>query len=270
MDIHSGDIEELRSARRMELKSKAAFCGGTFLEIGPAVIGGTDVVPDPHFNRISIVEPDKLDQPLLSECLGNMPEGTPIFIDIPYPVSETARQLLSEAGYSFTGESRSSMMLTGPTMKQEAVEEFEIEFVQSETLETFLDLFLRGFDTPEDIVPLARSLFHELVLRHCNPGNCRLYLGVFQGVPAATLYLYHEGDEGGINMVATKKEFRGRGLAAAMMQRTMKDSRELGIRLLSLETLWNGAPERLYRRLGFTTIMRHEVFTNVPDLKYGL
>jgi GNAT superfamily N-acetyltransferase len=270
MDIPPDDIEVLRSARRMELKSKAAFCGGTYLEIGPAVISGADVVPDPHFNRISIVEPEKLDTALLTECKNNMPEGTPMFFDMPYPVSEEKRELLVEAGYHPTGESRSSMMLTERVDSPPKVEEFWTELVASETLETFLEIFLRGFDTPENIVPLARSLFHELVLRHCNPGNCRLYLGVFQGVPAATLYLYHESEEGGINMVATKKELRGRGVATAMMQRTIQDSQELGIRLLSLETQWDGAAERLYKRLGFTTIMRHEVFTNVPDLKYGL
>ena len=269
MDINLDDIETLRSARRMELKAKVAFSGGNYLEIGPAIVGGAEVIPDPHFNRISIVEPDKFGKALLTECMNNT-SGVPMFLDVPYPVSDEIRELLTEAGYHPTGESRSSMMLVKRVDTGNAVEGFDIELVQPETLETFLDLFLTGFNTPEDLVPLARTLFHELVLRHCNPGNCRLYLGVFRGEPAATLYLYHEGEEGGINMVSTKKELRGRGIATAMMQRTMADSEELGIRLLSLEALWDGAPERLYKRLGFTTLMRHEVFSNVPDLKYGL
>lgn len=254
----------------MELKSKAAFCGGIYVEIGPAVIGAAESVPDPHFNRISIVEPDKLDQVLLAECINQMPEGGPAFIDMPYPVSEEQQEVLIRNGYHPTGESRSSMMLTEHNNFADTLEEFDIELVEPETLDTFLDLFLRGFETPEDIVPLAMSLFRELVIRHVNPGNCRLYLGVFQGEPAATQYLYHEDDEGGINMLSTKKPLRRRGMATMMVRRAIEDSQQLGIRLLSLETRWNGAPERLYKRLGFTTIMRHEVFTNVPDLKYGL
>ncbi len=270
MAIDINNMEVLRSARRMELKSKAAFCGGAYREIGPAVIGAAESVPDPHFNRISIVEPDNLDQALLTECINQMPEGGPAFIDMPYPVSRENQELLIKNGYHPTGESRSSMMLTERNSLETTLEGFDIELVEPETLDTFLDLFLRGFETPEDIVPLAMSLFRELVIRHVNPGNCRLYLGVFHGEPAATQYLFHEGDEGGLNMVATKRELRGKGLATMMVRRVIEDSQELGINLLSLETRWHGAPERLYKRLGFTTIMRHEVFTNVPDLKYGL
>ena len=270
MEIDIRNIDVLRSARRMELKSKAAFCGGTYVEIGPAVLGAAESVPDPHFNRISIVEPDKFDRNVLTECKSTMPEGTPIFLDMPYPVSEENTELLAENDYHRTGESRSSMILADYKPPSHSVDGFDIELVEFETLETFLDLFLRGFDTPEELVPLARGLFHELVLRHCSPGNCCLYLGLFRGEPSDTLYLYHEGDEGGVNMVATKKELRRRGLATAMIRRTIEDSQEFGIRLLSLETQRSGVAERLYERLGFTTIMRHEVFTNVPDLKYGL
>jgi GNAT superfamily N-acetyltransferase len=110
----------------------------------------------------------------------------------------------------------------------------------------------------------------DLIPKHCGAEHFRLYLGTFNGEPACTEYLYFDGDEGGINMVSTAEHLRAMGLATAMLHRIIKDALDLGVRLLSLETQWNGAPERLYRKLGFTTIARHDVFANAADLKYGI
>jgi len=254
----------------MELKSKSAFCGGFYHETDMAVLGGTDLVPDPHFNRISVLHPEKLDGELLAECSDRMVKGVPTFLDVPHPVSDALRELLTTSGYHPTGESRSSMLLTDSVAIPGAAKELDIRLVEPETLDVFLELFLRGFQTPEHLVPLATALFHDLVPQNLHPGNSRLYLGIFRGEPACTLYLFFERGEGGINMVSTKESLRGKGLATAMMLRTMEDARKLGLHLLGLEARWNGAPERLYKKLGFTTICRHEVFTNVSDLKYGL
>ena len=270
MDVASGNMEVLRSVRRMELKSKVAFCDGSYADVGPVVLGGSDSIPDPHFNRISVLEQEKLDQALLSECSGRMAEGIPLFVDVPYPVSEPVRELLLQNSYHPTDESRSSMVFTDSKGVPRGTNELQIALVRPDTIDLFLELFLKGFDTPESLIPLAKELFHDMVARNCHAGNSRLYIGTYRGEPAATLYLFYEGDEGGINMVSTKETLRGKGVATAMMSRSIDDAQELGLRVLSLETRWNSAPERLYGRLGFTTIARHEVFTNVPDLKYGL
>lgn len=268
--IDPNSIEALRSVRTMEIQSKSDFCGGFFEDIGPAVLGGSEAVPDPHFNRISIIEHDKFDGALLSKCIEKLPEGMPAFIDVLHPVSESMQDLIAANGWHPTGESRSSMLFTDYHGAPHEMEGFEISEVGSGTLETFIDLFLRGFATPEELIPLATSIMVDLIPKNCGREHFRLYLGTFQGQPACTEYLYFDGDEGGINMVSTREALRGKGLATAMLHRIIDDARGLGVRLLSLETRWNGAPERLYRKLGFTTIARHEVFTNVADLKYGI
>jgi len=270
MDIDPKSIKSLRSVRRMEIKSKAAFCDGFFEEIGPAFLGGSEAVPDPHFNRISFIEPGAPDRALLAECVGRMPEGFPAFIDVIHPVPQSVRELLLENGWHPTGESRSSMLLTEHNGASEEADGLEIALVGPDTVDVFVDLFLRGFDTPEALIPMATGIMCELIPKNCAPDSFRLYLGTYSGEPACTEYLYFDGDEGGVNMVSTKEKLRGIGLATAMVRRIIEDARALGIRLLSLETRWNGAPERLYTKLGFKTIARHEVFTNVPDLKYGI
>lgn len=269
-NINPNSIEALRSVRRMEIKSKSDFSGGFFEDIGTAMLGGSEAVPDPHFNRISIIEHDRFDGALLADCIEKMPEGTPAFIDVLHPVSNDMQELITANGWHPTGESRSSMLLTEYHGSAKEVDGLDISLVEPDTLETFIDLFLRGFDTPEELIPLATSIMLALIPQHCGPEHFRLYLGTFRGEPACTQYLYYDGDEGGINMVSTKETLRGKGLATAMLCRVIDDARELGVRLLSLETRWNGAPERLYRKLGFTTIARHEVFTNVADMKYGI
>lgn len=270
MEVNPTSIEFVRSVRRMELKSKSAFCGGFYDDMGPVVLGGCEAVPDPHFNRISVLEPDKLNSALLAECVGRMVDGAPIFIDVPHPVPEELSELLVESGCHPTGESRSSMLLTGREETSRKAEKLDISLVEADTLDVYLDLFLKGFNTPEHLVPAATGLFRDLVPRNCHSGNSRLYLGTFRNEPAATLYLFFEGDEGGVNMVSKKESLRGRGLAAAMVGGAVADARSLGIRKLGLETRWNSAPERLYGRLGFATIARHEIFTNTPGMKYGL
>jgi GNAT superfamily N-acetyltransferase len=270
MNVKPNSIEALRSVRRMEIKSKSDFCGGFFEDIGPAVLGGSEAVPDPHFNRISIIDHDQFDGALLAECIKKIPDGTPAFIDVMHPVSKSMSELMAANGWHPTGESRSSMLLTEYEGQSKEMEELDISLVEPDTLKAFTDLFLRGFDTPEELIPLATGIMLDLIPQNCGPEHFRLYLGTFRGEPACTQYLYFDGDEGGINMVSTKENLRGKGLATAMLRKVIDDALELGVRLLSLETRWNGAPERLYRRLGFATIARHEVFTNVPDLKYGI
>ncbi len=269
MKIEPKSLDTLRAVRRMELKSKAVFCGGFYGDIGAAVLSGSEAVPDPHFNRISVLESDKLDQPLLTECAGRMVEGVPIFIDVPYPVSEGIGDLLIRNGYYPTGESRSSMLLTERKHPPHTAG-LDIMLAEPRTIDIFLELFLRGFNTAEDMIPFAMGLFHDLTMQNCRPENSRLYIGNYRGEPAATLYLFFEGDEGGVNMVSTKENLRGRGLASGLFRRTIDDAGQMGVRLLGLETRWDSAPERLYRKLGFNTIARHEIFTNVPEMKYGL
>jgi len=270
MQIDPKSIEVLHVVRRTEIKAKSHMSGGFYEEIGPVVLGGTETIPDPHFNRISIVEQDKLDQSVLGTCVERMAEGMPIFIDAPHPVSQSTQEMILESGYHFTGESRSSMVLAGHDNSRQVNGDIDVSILQPEMIETFLDLFLRGFETPEEIIPFAKSLFQDLVLKNCTPNDSRLYLGKYKGEPVGTLYLFFEGEEAGVNMVATREDLRGKGCATAMVRRAITDAREMGVRVVGLETMWNGAPERLYGKLGFVTIARHEVYTNVSDLKYGL
>jgi len=253
----------------MELKSKAAFCGGFYEEKSRVFLSGNNNIPDPHFNRVSIISTG-LDGGVLDEAVRKFAEGMPIFVDLLHPVPEAARELLQNLGFQTTGEIRSSMMFRKRQNPGRRIEELSMEIVTPATLSTFLEQFLRGFHTPEEVIPLAKALFEDLVAKHGFSETIRMYLGSFRGEPSCTQYLFYENGEGGINMVSTKESLRGRGLASAMIQRLIEDAQELGIERLSLETRADSPPERLYTKLGFATIARHEIFTNTPDLKYGL
>jgi ribosomal protein S18 acetylase RimI-like enzyme len=253
----------------MELKAKSAFCGGIYEEMGQVFISGNSRVPDAHFNRISIIDGQEFNQRVLKESLSALGE-VPLFVDTVHPTPAPLRDLLGKNCFHSTGELRASMVMKEPTTIGGALEGLEIQAVRAETLDVFLELFLQGFDTPQDILPFAKELFHGLVLERFKDESLRMYLGIVNGEPASTQYLFYERDEGGINMVSTKASLRRKGLATAMLCCLLDDAGRLGVRCLSLEARANSDPERLYQKLGFATIATHEIFTNMLNLRYGL
>ncbi len=62
---------------------------------------------------------------------------------------------------------------------------------------------------------------------------------------------------------------RGRGVAAALMDRLEADARAHGRTLLTLDTMTNSAAERLYERLGWTRVGVIDGYALFPDGRLG-
>lgn len=80
------------------------------------------------------------------------------------------------------------------------------------------------------------------------PDGC--FVGVCDGTPAATLTFCCFGPVAWIAMVLTDPEFRGRGLATALMRRAIDDLQSRGVKTIRLDATPLGRP--VYQRLGFT------------------
>jgi ribosomal protein S18 acetylase RimI-like enzyme len=76
--------------------------------------------------------------------------------------------------------------------------------------------------------------------------------------------LYSEGGVGQVENVLTLPEYRGRGLARALVLRGVAQSQADGNRLTFLVTDADDWPQRLYERLGFETIGRYARFLRQP------
>jgi GNAT superfamily N-acetyltransferase len=81
------------------------------------------------------------------------------------------------------------------------------------------------------------------------PESLRLYVARFDGLAAACAGTVHEDGDCGVYMVATRPEFRGRGLAADLLAVALNEACEAGCETASLQSTAMGKP--VYLRLGF-------------------
>ena len=88
------------------------------------------------------------------------------------------------------------------------------------------------------------------------------YFGTLaDGSPASYCSLYSDGRTGQIESVMTLPEFRGRGLATAVILRALDESQRAGHDLTFLLADDEDWPKVLYARLGFEPIGRRYTFT---------
>jgi GNAT superfamily N-acetyltransferase len=120
----------------------------------------------------------------------------------------------------------------------------------------WLDVFMEGFAEPEPVRPdfeqfLARSLsdpqpvFYHLVAR-------------WQGEPCAISTVLRTPNSAGIYHVATRPQYRGRGLGRALTLAAMQAAQKMGYSTVILFATPDGYP--LYQKLGFETISTADLY----------
>jgi ribosomal protein S18 acetylase RimI-like enzyme len=102
------------------------------------------------------------------------------------------------------------------------------------------------------LVELDRRLAREMEVRH--------YAALCHGEVASYAGLYLEDGVAQIEDVATLEEFRGRGLARAVVLQAVDEARLAGAELVFLVADEQDWPKDLYRRLGFDPIGVEHVF----------
>jgi GNAT superfamily N-acetyltransferase len=93
--------------------------------------------------------------------------------------------------------------------------------------------------------PIDASVFHNIIT---NP-DIRLLLTYCAGKPAGTALLYKTGEVIGVHLVGVPQDYRGRGIAKALMQQVIVDSLLWAGKYITLQA--SAAGEPLYRQLGF-------------------
>ena len=72
-------------------------------------------------------------------------------------------------------------------------------------------------------------------------------------------------DEGYINNVAVRPEYRRQGIAAALISLLVEQARAIGLAFMTLEVRESNAPAiPLYEKLGFTTVGRRKNYYEKP------
>lgn len=88
--------------------------------------------------------------------------------------------------------------------------------------------------------------------------HVRHYLGWLDNIPVGTATLVLSGKVAGVWNVGTLQEYRGQGVAAALMRHILSEARTLGYNSSMLLASNDGMP--LYARLGYETLSTVRVF----------
>jgi len=105
----------------------------------------------------------------------------------------------------------------------------------------------------------------ELIRSELNNPSC-LYLAAVDGdTLAGYIGIQTVLDEGYINNVAVRPEYRRRGIAAALISLLIEQARAIGLAFMTLEVRESNAPAiALYEKLGFTTVGRRKNYYEKP------
>ena len=108
--------------------------------------------------------------------------------------------------------------------------------------------------THEDAEGERLALLTRLHLAEVADPRVTPFLARVDGRPAARCLLFSHGGLGRVECVRTLSQYRGRGLAAAVVRAAVRASLAAGDGLTYLYAEQGGAAQRLYQRLGFRTV----------------
>jgi hypothetical protein len=144
-----------------------------------------------------------------------------------------------------------TLALGGPLRAEGGPDGLGIEDVlDEEQLAEWAATKIAGF-ADDEARPSPEALEAELVGRRAEWPVCRYRLARLGAEPVAVLGHYTGRDQMAFNL-ATRVPFRHRGIASAMLARWSEEEAEPAVRSRLINCDEGGAPEALYRTLGFT------------------
>lgn len=164
---------------------------------------------------------------------------------------------LEAKGFEHTLDVPGMAMDLGNLPDDEPTGRWSIEVARSRAdLEACVRIALRTFEIDEAFV--ARLLAIEEGMPSDEKARTRHYLARLDGRPAATSELYLAAGVAGLYFVGTLPEARRRGLARAVTRAAMRDARDMGYRIATLQATPMGAS--VYRKLGFRAYLTMGIY----------
>jgi GNAT superfamily N-acetyltransferase len=149
-----------------------------------------------------------------------------------------AARALQEAGHAFDAEPRAM-----------GIELASVEEPDLEGVEWWRDCDLVTVGRINDAAYGYEDRGFETVIGALPPDRVHTYAAGAGGDPAAVMMTVDAGEDTEVAWVATTDAARGRGLATALMRRSLRDARDRGQRTATLQATKLGAP--VYERVGF-------------------
>ena len=134
----------------------------------------------------------------------------------------------------------------------------ECSFAESRPLTE--EIYRREDDIPIGLIPRFVDQ-HESWERRI---GARRFIARIDGVPAGQCELYVDGPDAQVEFVDTLEEFRGRGVARAVVLGAARAAQASGAQRVFIMGDDDDWPKDLYRRLGFDPMARRWDFTRAP------
>ena len=217
-------------------------------------------VPHPWFNGVLCSNPpEEGDESFIEETAGYFREKKVRVFTWwmePHVKSSEWEAILSEHSFGFSNDTPGMAVdLRELDESLSKVEGLEISIVKDEdTLQTWADIFARGYGLPADWAGLIFDSWIKLGLEF----PLRNYLGYLNNEPVSTSSIFFGGGVAGIYDVATLPEARGKGIGAALTLHPLFEARKAGYRIGALQSSEMGLG--VYQRLGFRHLCQIENF----------
>jgi ribosomal protein S18 acetylase RimI-like enzyme len=224
--------------------------GWRYQELGVGHYRWHDTNPDRSWAWVTLEDPPLDDDELLiavdEEC-GDWPIPR-IRIDDPATNSVLGPRLLAR-GWSVDGGNVTLAWVGEPP---ETTVAGGVEIDDAPDLEQWASTKLRGF-TDDDAEPTRDSLRAELGLRRAEAGTIsRLRLARVEDEPVAVIGWYDDGQDVDVFNLATRLDWRGRGIARQLLTSCVAEGLGRGARSVVISTDVDDTPQEWYRRLGFS------------------
>jgi ribosomal protein S18 acetylase RimI-like enzyme len=151
-----------------------------------------------------------------------------------------------------------AMQLSGLPQHTERPQNLEVRRAVTEgEIADFASVFAANWQPPDPSAAAFYKAAAPLLLAPHSP--MILFLGYIKGEPVATSELFLAGEVAGLYAVATRREFRGRGIGSALTWTACDEARSRGISTAVLQS--SAAGKGLYTRLGFRPLCQFTEFT---------
>lgn len=151
-------------------------------------------------------------------------------------------------------------MTLGSVQEQEYGADITVQTINAhdtDTIPQFIDLKMRAFTTTE---PSEFCALMNLCLDHITPGAMTLYVGYYQGQPAAVGMTLQHDKTATLHWIGTLPEYRNKGLGYAIMHKALVTMQDAGCTQALL--LATGSGKSLYERMGFIEYATYAMYGN--------
>lgn len=212
--------------------------------------------PFPRFNHVSRIRVSEAQAPELIEACRSYfrSNGLPICAMLVTPATQPADLSARLYRLGFTSEMNPVMVWDGTPVRLRG-SQVRVEYATADQVQLLFDVIRRVFFPGASETSLAMGRRGVTISYDINALN---YIAYWGSRPAGAGMLFCRGDMAGIYNMCTLPEFRGRGVATAVLAACLADARARGCQYVGLTPTSMGRP--LYERLGFREVYQERYF----------